>query len=138
MKEGDKELAMKRIFVGTALGVGLALTALVAQNPGLKRTIVHKADVSVPGREAVIAAVEIAPGGSTGRHTHPGEEITYLIEGEGELLVDGEPARKLKAGDGFIVPPGKKHDARNTGAQTMKLAVVYLVDKDKPMATPAP
>jgi quercetin dioxygenase-like cupin family protein len=129
---------MKPTIAATALGLGLALTALIAQNNGLKRTIVTKADVSVPGREAVIAAVEITPGGSTGRHTHPGEEITYLIEGEGELLIDGEPTRKLKAGDGFIVPPGKKHDARNTGTQTMKLSVVYLVDKDKPMATPAP
>jgi quercetin dioxygenase-like cupin family protein len=129
---------MKRIIAGTTLGIGLTLTALIAQNTGLKRTIVTKADVSVPGREAVIAAVELAPGGSTGRHTHPGEEITYLIEGEGELLIDGEPTRKLKAGDGFIVPPAKKHDARNTGTRPMKLSVVYLVDKDKPMATPAP
>jgi quercetin dioxygenase-like cupin family protein len=112
--------------------------ALFGQNPGFKRTVVERADVSVPGREAVITHVEINPGVSVGRHTHPGEEISYVIEGEGELLIEGQPARKLKAGDGFIVPAGAKHDARNTGTTELKLAAIYLVEKGKPIATPAP
>jgi len=112
--------------------------ALFGQNPGFKRTVVERADVSVPGREAVITHVEINPGVSVGRHTHPGEEISYVIVGEGELLIEGQPARKLKAGDGFIVPAGAKHDARNTGTTELKLAAIYLVEKGKPIATPAP
>lgn len=112
--------------------------ALLAQNPGVQRKVVERADVSVPGREAIIAHVEIAPGASVGRHTHPGEEISYVIEGEGELLVEGQPARKLKAGDGFIVPAGVKHDARNTGKKTLTVAAIYYVEKGKPLATPAP
>jgi quercetin dioxygenase-like cupin family protein len=112
--------------------------ALFGQNPGFKRTVVERADVSVPGREAVITHVEVNPGVSVGRHTHPGEEISYVIEGEGELLIEGQPARKLKAGDGFIVPAGAKHDARNTGTTELKLAAIYLVEKGKPIATPAP
>jgi quercetin dioxygenase-like cupin family protein len=112
--------------------------ALFGQNPGFKRTVVERADVSVPGREAVITHVEINPGVSVGRHTHPGEEISYVIEGEGELLIEGQPARKLKAGDGFIVPAGAKHDARNTGTTELKLAAIYLVEKGKPIATPTP
>jgi quercetin dioxygenase-like cupin family protein len=129
---------MKLISLCGMIGLSLAVTMLVAQNPGLKRTVVEKADVSVPNREAIIAHVEISPGAAAGRHTHPGEEITYVIEGEGELLIDGQPARKVKAGEGFIVPSGAKHDARNTGNQVMKLAAVYLVEKGKPLATPAP
>ena len=129
---------MKLIFQWTIVGLGLAAMALLAQNPGLQRTVVERADVSVPGREAVIAHVEIAPGVAAGRHTHPGEEISYVMEGEGELLIEGQPARKVKAGDGFVVPSGLKHDARNTGTQVLKLAVVYLVEKGKPVATPAP
>ena len=129
---------MKLIFRWSLVGLGLAAVALLAQNPGLKRTIVHTADVSVPGREAVIAHVEIAPGAAAGRHTHPGEEISYIMEGEGELLIEGQPARKVKTGDGFVVPAGMKHDARNTGTQTLKLVAVYLVEKGKPLATPAP
>ena len=116
----------------------LSTAALFAQNPGIQRTIVHKADVSVPGREAVIARVEVAPGARAGRHTHPGEEISYVAEGEGEILVEGQPARRVKAGDGFVIPAGAKHDAHNTGSVPLKLVAVYLVEKGKPLATPAP
>ena len=129
---------MKFIFRWSIFGLGLAAVALLAQNPGLKRTIVQTADVSVPGREAVIAHVEIAPGAAVGRHTHPGEEISYIEQGEGELLIEGQPARKIKTGDGFVVPAGLKHDARNTGTQVLKVVAVYLVEKGKPLATPAP
>jgi len=118
--------------------LAIAGVALFAQNPGVQRTVVKRGDISVPGREAVIARAEIAPGAATGRHTHPGEEISYVIEGEGEILIEGQPALKVKAGDGFIVPNGAKHDARNTGTQTMKLAAIYVVEKGKPLATPAP
>ena len=50
----------------------------------------RRADVSMPGREAVVARVEVAPGPKAGRHTHPGDEISYVMEGEGELRIDGE------------------------------------------------
>jgi quercetin dioxygenase-like cupin family protein len=130
----------KRTVVGlTTLTVVLAVTsALVAQNPAVKRTVVKTGDVSVPGREAVIANVEIAPGGSAGRHTHPGDEISYVVAGEGEILMEGKPPLKIKPGDGFVVPGGTKHDAHNTGAQPLKLIAVYVVEKGKPLATPAP
>jgi quercetin dioxygenase-like cupin family protein len=111
---------------------------LLSQNPGIQRTVVHKADVSVPGREAVIARVELAPGARAGRHTHPGDEISYVLEGEGEILVEGQPPRNVKAGDGFVVPAGARHDAHNTGAIPLKLVGVYVVEKGKPLATPAP
>jgi quercetin dioxygenase-like cupin family protein len=127
-----KEDSMKFLIVLTAAA------ALLGQNPGIKRTIVERKDVSVPNREAVIARVELAPGASAGRHTHPGEEISYVIAGEGELLIEGQPPRRFKAGDGFVVPSGAIHDARNTGTVPIELSAVYLVEKGKPMATPAP
>ena len=122
------------VLILTALSAGV----LLSQNPGIQRTVVHKADVSVPGREAVIARVEIAPDARAGRHTHPGDEISYVLEGEGEILVDGQPARKVKPGDGFVIPAGAKHDAHNTGSVPLKLVGVYVVEKGKPLATPAP
>ncbi len=109
-----------------------------AQNPGIQRTIVERKDVSAPGKEAVIARVEIAPGASAGRHTHFGEEISYVMEGEMEVLIEGQPPRRLKAGEGFVIPNGAKHDARNVGTVPVKLAAVYYVEKGKPLATPAP
>jgi quercetin dioxygenase-like cupin family protein len=123
---------------GRTLLLAAVAAALSAQNPGVQRTIVQRKDVSVPGREAVIARVEIAPGASAGRHTHPGEEISYVMEGEGEILIEGQPPLKIKAGDGFVVPAGAKHDAHNTGTVPLRLAAVYLVEKGKPLATPAP
>ena len=132
---------MKLVVRWGAFGLvftALSADALFGQNPGIQRTVVHKADVSVPGREAVIARVEIAPGARAGRHTHPGDEISYVAEGEGEILIDGQPARKVKAGDGFVIPAGAKHDAHNTGSIPLKLVAVYVVEKGKPLATPAP
>ena len=132
MKRIEKRTAMKLMTI-LALGVALA-----AQTPAIKRTVVKTGDVSVPGREAVIANVEIAPGGSAGRHTHPGDEISYILSGEGEILMEGQPPLKVKAGDGIVIPAGTKHDAHNTGAAPLRLVVVYVVEKGKPLATPAP
>src|SRR4029077_17429007 len=127
----------KRTVAG--LTIILAITgALLAQNPAVKRTVVQRGDVSVPGREAVIANVEITPGGSAGRHTHPGDEISYVLSGEGEILMEGPPPLKVKPGDGFIIPGGTTHDAHNTGTQPLRLLGVYVVNKGKPLATPAP
>src|SRR5580704_15795827 len=128
---------MKSVLLKGAFVVFAALSTgvLFGQNPGIQRTVVHRADVSVPGREAVVARVEIAPGASAGRHTHPGEEISYVMEGEGEILIDGQPPLKIKPGMAFIVPAGAKHDAHNTGTVPIRLAAVYVVEKGKPMAT---
>ena len=129
---------MKTFTLGSFLGLTVAIAGLLAQTPGFTRTVVGKGDVSVPGHEAVVARVEFAPGASAGRHTHPGDEISYITEGEGELLIEGQPARKIKAGDAFVVPAGVKHDAHNTGSGPLKLVGVYYVEKGKPLATPAP
>jgi quercetin dioxygenase-like cupin family protein len=120
-----------------ALALCLAAGGAAAQGAGIKRTVIEKADVSVENREAVVARVELEPGAVAGRHTHPGDEISYVLEGEGELLVDGEAPRKLKTGDAFVIPAGKVHDARNTGAATMRLVGVYVVEKGKPLGSPA-
>jgi quercetin dioxygenase-like cupin family protein len=126
-----------RAIAWIAFLAAASATGVYSQAPGIQRTIVHRADVSVPGREAVIARVEIAPGASAGLHTHPGDEITYVMEGEAEILVEGQPARRVKAGDGFVIPAGAKHDAHNTGSVPVRLAGIYVVEKGKPLATPA-
>jgi quercetin dioxygenase-like cupin family protein len=129
---------MKDISKWSVAAVVLVTGALFAQAPGIQRTILQRKDISVPGREAVIARVEIAPGASAGRHTHPGEEISYILEGQGEILVDGQPALNVKPGDSFIIPAGAIHDAHNTGTAPLRLVGIYVVDKSKPLATSAP
>lgn len=132
------KLSKRSALTVTGLATTLAAGILFAQNPGLTRTLVGKADVSIPGREAVVARVEVAPGAKAGRHTHPGDEISYVLEGETTLLVDGQPARVVKAGESFVVPAGVIHDAHNNGAVPTKLVGVYVVEKGKPLASPAP
>lgn len=114
----------------------IAGTAL-AQTGAIRRTVLQKTDVSVPGREAVVARVELDAGVAAGRHSHPGDEISYVLEGEGELLIDGEDPRRVKAGESFVIPAGTVHDAVNTGKSTMKLVGVYVVEKGKPLASAA-
>lgn len=103
----------------------------------VKRTPVLTADVAAPGREAVVVRGEIEPGAGAPRHTHPGDEISYVMEGEAELLIDGEAPRVVKAGEGFVIPAGKVHGARNAGTVPLRFVGVYVVDKGKPLATPA-
>jgi len=131
-----RKLTTKTLAAGAAL---LAFAgALLAQAPGITRTLVTKADVSVPGREAVVARVEVAAGGVAGWHTHPGDEISYVMDGEATLLVAGQPPRKVKAGEGFVIPAGVVHNAQNDSTAPIHLVGVYVVEKGKPLASPAP
>jgi quercetin dioxygenase-like cupin family protein len=127
----------------TTITAALCLAGLLAASganaqatSGVKRTEVTRADVSTPNHEAVVVRAELGAGGQAGRHTHPGDEISYVVDGEGELLVDGEPARRLKPGEAFVVRAGKVHDLRNSSKTPVHLLGVYVVEKGKPLATP--
>jgi quercetin dioxygenase-like cupin family protein len=103
----------------------------------ITRTILHTADF--PDQYQTIQAyVVIAPGGTAASHTHPGIEIGYILDGEGDFYVKGEPKRHLKGGDSFLNPAGVPHGAINTSStQPLKIVSTYVVDKSKPLATPA-
>jgi quercetin dioxygenase-like cupin family protein len=130
MKNSLRTLAAGAVILAAA-------GTLVAQTSALTRTMVTRADVSMPGREAVVARVEIAPGGVAGWHTHPGDEISYITEGAATLQVAGQPTRQVSAGEGFVIPAGVVHNAKNDGTTPAKLVGVYVVEKGKPLATPA-
>jgi quercetin dioxygenase-like cupin family protein len=126
-----------------AVGVALMMAALVglhaqqpAPQPGFKRTMVQQGELSVPGREVVQAIAEFQPGAQVGRHTHPGEEVAYILEGTIMLEIQGKPAVPKKAGEAFIVPAGTAHNAKNTGKTVAKVLGTYIVEKGKPLATP--
>jgi quercetin dioxygenase-like cupin family protein len=113
------------------------MTEAEAQAPGFRRIILQKTELPGTNYVTVLVSVEIDPGTAVARHTHPGIESAYVVEGEGELFVQGQPARKIKAGDGFQIAPETPHSARNSD-KPQKLLVTYVVDKDKPLASPAP
>ena len=108
-----------------------------AQSPSIKRTLLQRIDVPGSNREAVTAIAEVAAGASAGRHTHPGVETSYVMEGSATLLIDGQPPRLLKAGDSFTIPNEKVHDAKVEGNTPLKVLTTYVVEKGKPLATPA-
>jgi quercetin dioxygenase-like cupin family protein len=127
---------MKKTIFGLSLAV-LGLGAALAQQPAIKRTMLQKADFP-EGYSILEAIAEIAAGGAAGRHTHPGVETSYVLEGEADLIVEGQPDRHLKAGDSFQIPAGVVHDAKVHGDKSLKVLGVYVVDKTKPLASPAP
>lgn len=127
-----------------AIVTGIVLVAFAATStlhaadaqPPIKRDVVLKEDMSIPGREGVMVYVDIAPGAAEGKHTHPAEVYAFLLEGTILLEIDGKPTVTLKAGDIFHVPPNTIHQATNTGTTPVKLAVVFVAEKGKPLTTP--
>lgn len=120
-----------------ALAAALAVTTAVAQSTGIKRTVLQRQDVTgAEPKECVFATADIEPGATVGKHYHPGFEVAYVAQGELELMVDGEPARHLKAGDSYRVEARKPHDAKNTGSTATRVVVSYVVEKGQPLATP--
>jgi quercetin dioxygenase-like cupin family protein len=115
----------------------LCAVALFAQSDSIKRTVIQRQELSTGGREAAVVLVEIVPGGSAGRHSHPGDEISYVTQGEFELIVDGQAPRNIKAGESFIIPAGTIHDGHNKGTVPVKFTGVYLLEKGAPVAQPA-
>ncbi len=116
----------------------VVLTAVcAAQKPEFKRTELQRGDVAgAAGREVVQAIAEIPPGVASGRHTHPGEEFGYVLEGTVVVSIDGKPAATFKAGQAFIIPAGQIHDATNKGTAGAKVLATYIIEKGKPVATP--
>jgi quercetin dioxygenase-like cupin family protein len=115
----------------------VAPQAIAQSAPPIKRIPLQKFEVPGAGYETVIGIAEIAPNVNIGRHTHPGVEAGYVIEGELVLMVAGQPDKPLKAGDSYQMPPGAAHDAKS-GPQGAKVLATYVVEKGKPLATPAP
>ena len=113
----------------------LALDALQAQQPGIKRTDLQQHDLSVSGREVVQTRVDFAPGASFPRHKHPGEEIIYVIEGSIEYDVDGQPPLMVNAGGVLFIPAGTVHTAKNVGNVNAAELGTYVVEKGKPLVT---
>ena len=131
--------AMKTASVVALTVAVVGLTAgMYAQQAGFKRTVLQQADISAPGREVITAVGEFQPGASPGRHTHPGEEVSYVLEGSVVLEQEGKPNTMVSAGQAFIIPAGVVHNATNKSTTVARIVANYIVEKGKPLATPAP
>jgi quercetin dioxygenase-like cupin family protein len=129
-----------RIITLAALIVAgvLGLHTAQAQLGGLKRTDLLQHDLSIPGREVSQVLVEFAPGLVAPRHSHPGEELVYVVEGVLEYQLDGKPPVTLKAGNVLFIPYGTVHAVKNVGSGKAVELATYIVEKGKPLVAVAP
>jgi quercetin dioxygenase-like cupin family protein len=145
---GRSAMLTRRLFATCAL---CAVTGFVATDadaqagapatsgtttPGVKRIILQQADGPMEGYVTIIVQAEVEPGAMIVRHTHPGIESGYVIEGGGDFGVEGQANRRTKPGDGFQVIANTPHSFKN-GDTATKLAITYVVEKGKPLASPA-
>ena len=111
--------------------------AVSAQQAGFTRVMLQDQDLSITSHHVVQARAEFQPGVASGRHTHPGEEISYVLEGQVEVTIDGKPTVVVKPGETFFIPAGAVHEGKNAGTTVAKILGTYIVEKGKPLSTPA-
>jgi quercetin dioxygenase-like cupin family protein len=129
---------LKKLTVAAALSVSVSVLATVAlaQDAPIKRIPLQKFDVPAAGYETVMGIAEIAPNVNIGKHTHFGIEAGYLISGDLVLMEEGKPDKALKPGDSYQFAAGAAHDAKS-GPAGAKVLATYVVEKGKPLVTPA-
>ncbi len=101
----------------------------------LKRTELQRQASSIPGREIVQVLTEIPVGVESGWHTHPGEEVGYILAGTVRMMIEGKETLTLNAGDSFIMSPGEPHNALDVGPETGQMLSTYIVENDQPLST---
>ena len=130
-----KPLLIIAVLCALCFTVLAIMGSAIAQQAGIKRTVLRSVDFP-PGYTTVTAIVELAPGTCSGRHTHPGIDSGFVIQGDFVLKVDGKPEQTLKAGDSFESQPLVPHDGCSVSGN--KLIDTWVIERGKPLASPAP
>jgi quercetin dioxygenase-like cupin family protein len=126
---------MMKVLAIACVTLPAIVVSATAQQPAIKRTVLRSVDFP-PGYTTVTAIVELAPGACSGRHTHPGFDTGYVMQGDFVLKVDGKPEQTFKAGDSFETQPLVPHDACSVSGT--KLIDTWVIERGKPLASPAP
>ena len=121
------------MMVGLFIAGGAAALHIArAQQPGIGRAELLRSNL-IPGHEVLQVRVDFGPGAAFGRHTHPGDELAYVLEGSLEYEVEGKPPIRLNAGDVLFIPAGTVHAAKNVGSGTARELATYVVERGKPL-----
>ena len=134
----DTRMRTTRLVVLAAVivGIGLVQHAAQGQPSGIRRIDLQRSDLSIPGREVLQTIVELDPGVTSSRHTHPGEEIVYVLEGAPlRYEIEGRPPVTLEPGEVLFIPSGAIHSAKNVGDKKGAELATYIVEKGKPLLT---
>jgi quercetin dioxygenase-like cupin family protein len=119
-----------------ALGYAPIMAQQAAQTQGVKRTILETHDVPGTAYQSVLGIAEVGPNVAVARHTHPGPEISYVLDGSLTLEVQGQPRRSVAAGQSIFVAAGTPHGG-SAGPNGAKILANWIVEKGKPLASPA-
>jgi len=124
---------MKNLLLTFGLLTALLTGKVFGQEPPVKRTDLQRQDIVANGYETIQARIDLESGTSVGMHSHPGEEVIYVLEGIFEYQLEGEKPVILKAGEVLFVPAGRNHSAKNIGKVRASELATYIVQKDKPL-----
>ena len=127
---------LKQTLAIAAVAAPLVIASAIAQQSAIKRTPLQTVDFPA-GYNVVTAIAEVPAGSCAGRHTHPGVESSYVMEGPMVVKIEGKPDQTFKAGESFQIPLNAVHDACGVGGQGFKVLGTYIVEKGKPLASPA-
>ena len=93
--------------------------AFITKDTSEIREIIAPRNSSIKNQS--LAEATIAPEQATEEHYHPrSEEIYYILQGEGQMWLEGD-SREVRAGDGIVILPGKRHKIENTGKVSLVL-----------------
>ncbi len=120
-----------------ATGAAAQSSKPAATTPGVTRKILSQTDGPAPGYTTLLVEATIEPGVTVARHTHPGIESAYIMEGNFELPIQGQPTRMVKTGDAFQIPRDTPHAGGKPSDTKARILITYVVEKDKPLASPA-
>jgi len=120
-------------IAAVALAIVFGSGSAMAQQSGVTRTVLQRHDLNTRGREVIQVRIDFDPGMAFGKHSHPGEEIIYVLEGVLEYQVEGKPRVTLKAGSVLFIPAKTVHAAKNIGTRNAAELATYVVDKKKPL-----
>jgi quercetin dioxygenase-like cupin family protein len=134
---------LKKVMLAAALAA-LCFTgsASAQQQPPttpapITRTVLQKQEFPGSQYATYLVKIDIVPNGAVGKHNHPGIEMGTVIAGETDLTVEGKAVQHLKVGDSYSIPAGVPHSA-TAGPQGSSLIATFVVNKDKPLASPVP
>ncbi|WP_425125874.1 cupin domain-containing protein [Burkholderia anthina] len=131
---------LRHTFLCALLALGAALPAAVhAHEAGDNvHAIMRQAVPEAPGKLAVVATVDYAPGQASEPHRHLGSVFAVVSKGEVLSQVNGGPVRRYRAGEGWYKPPGSRHQvSRNASAtEPAQLVVFGLTGEHDPLKSP--
>ena len=132
-----KSIVAVCLAVSVVAAVSAVSVAAPAPGPNVERKMLLQQDLSIPNYSTALVEVTIPAGGREGRHTHPGSAVVYVQQGALTLAMEGVPDKTYQVGESVFIPTGKIHEGINNGSATMKAIASFVVEKGKPLASPA-